>query len=96
MSEESIDQTLVDLARQSGVTDLSRVTTYKGYRPCGDDGGTKEVTIEVRERALRDGAHKWFIYAYDEQGRVATGNPDATLRDAIRGVHWAELDGPIE
>lgn len=71
--------------------ELYLVTTFKGDR-LRPDGARVEITIEVRDAGPNSGALRFHVYATDEDGRVATGNPSASLIDAISTTHWANLD----
>jgi hypothetical protein len=87
------EDVLKRLQQASGCFELAHVTTYKGYRSDGT-GQTSRVTIEVHDHGTAAGDLRYLVVATDERGRVAAGNPDASLDLAIGMVHWDELRKP--
>ena len=79
------------LVRLSGISDLGEVRTFKGFRK-HPSGATFEVTIEILDRGPASGPIRWSVTAVDEEGRLATGNPDPDLGVALIGTHWFDLD----
>jgi hypothetical protein len=84
------DEMLRKLTEVGGFAELYRITTFKGYRT-NKRGQTYEVTVELYDRGP-DHQYRYHIVATDEFGHMATGNPDATINDAIAFTHWENLD----
>jgi hypothetical protein len=85
-------QGLMDRIKRVGkIRELYEVRTFKGYRD-RPDGETKSVTVEVWDTGANASARRWHIHATDEDDRVATGSPDASLDVAISTTRWEKLD----
>lgn len=90
------EQLIGRLEELSGCFELSRVTTYKGFRH-HKDGGVRDITIEVRDSGKPEDPQRWNVKATDKDGRMATGNGAKQLDEALLIVHWYDLDeDPID
>ncbi|MGC2237120.1 MAG: hypothetical protein WA584_13220 [Pyrinomonadaceae bacterium] len=78
------------LKERSKCFELYEVTTYKGYRT-GKDGNVQDVNIEIFD-AGEGKSHRYHVEATTNDGKMATGNPQDSLNDAITLVHWQDLD----
>lgn len=95
MSDEITPEQVERLRRDIGASDLRDVdrrvvATFEGTRQ-RTDRQDKHIVVEV---GREDG--KWFVTATDEDGRVATGNPDSSLDVTLdlAALHWRKLDNP--
>ena len=86
LDERSFDR-LKELAE---LHEAYEVTTIKGYRS-DSLGSAREITIEIWDGGPST-PHRYHVIARDEDGRVATGNPEAELDLARQFVHWRELE----
>jgi hypothetical protein len=73
-------------------SELFQVTTFHAHRT-RKDGILQEVTIEILDAGeSADPRYRFQCNARGDDGRSATGNPEATVDTVISVVHWAELD----
>lgn len=79
--------------RQRGFFEMYEVSTFKGVRKTAE-GGMQELTVEGWDAGPDSGGERYAVMATDATGRIATGNPQDILRDALRVVHWFDLDNP--
>lgn len=87
------DTMFAELAKR-GFSETYKVSTFECYRE-REDGGMQEVKIEVLDRGPGAGDLRYTVRATDDESRLATGNPRDNLTDAVRGVHWYDLDKPV-
>ena len=72
---------------------IYHVTTFLAHRTRAD-GREQEVRIDILDSG--PGEYRFIVHARanddPEDDAFATGNPGATVEDAISMVHWAQLD----
>lgn len=80
------------LVRDTDLSETAQVTTFVGYRPA--DGGMQEVSVAVLDAGEGVVPDRYAVFARSEDGKVARGNPAATLDEAVSNMaaHWSELD----
>ena len=78
------------LKRAGGFSELYHATSFVGTRT-DVEGEERDVTIQLLD-AGPGVPERYLVYAEDELGRVATGEPAATIEAAIAQTHWHELD----
>ena len=83
------------LEQYAKTTEVSRATRFVGIRE-RPDGRSITVNIEIFDRGPSAGRLRWRVEATDDDIRFATGNPASTLMEALRDVHWAQLDRVTE
>lgn len=85
-----LPQMLDQLMRAGGFSELYQATSFVGTRT-DHEGEERDVTIQLLDAgpAVPD---RYLVYAEDELGRTATGEPAATIEEAIAQTHWHELD----
>lgn len=83
--------TVFNELRQRGFFEMYEVSTFKGYRNTAD-GGVQALTVEVWDRGPNSGGERYAVMVTDATGRIETGNPQDDLADALRLVHWRNLD----
>jgi hypothetical protein len=81
---DNLGEVIAKLEKASGIYELSKVTTFKGYLE-----GAGEIEIEVSERP---GNYHIFARTLDlEVEKTATGNSGDDLDTTISLVHWGDL-----
>ncbi|MEZ6184250.1 MAG: hypothetical protein R3F62_04465 [Planctomycetota bacterium] len=99
MKEQTMinDREVVDALASSGdLAEVARVVTYEGIRT-NKAGETHRVIVKCGEYMNLnnpDPSLRFYVEVTDEVGRVARGNPGPTPQEAIRFLHWEELDRP--
>ena len=93
MNDEDMFDVIQQAARENGVFDLVRVTTFKGHR-LDDHEHPREVTISVRDSGEAADPNRWFVLVTDEDGRSIGGDRATTLETAIQTTQWSRLDEP--
>ena len=75
--------------------DSAYVTELHGRRH-RKDGTDMAVIVKIRDYGA-DSPSRYYCVAEDEDGRIATGNPEKSIDTALALVHWSELDaaGPV-
>jgi len=84
------EQSFERLKKLAKLDEAYEVTTIKGYRT-DSLGSGREITLEIWDGGPST-PHRYHVIARDEDGRVATGNPEADLDLAMQLVHWRELE----
>ncbi len=92
MDEREMLATFESLKRFAKVHEVYQVTYFKGYRTTKQGDRELEVTFEIHDRGPNAGNLRYTVIATDEEGRMATGNPDVSIEMALRHVHWYDLD----
>lgn len=94
------DEQVYKALQDRGGIELSKVSFYHAWREGKPDvmlevhdygeSTSSRFTVIVRERPVDE----WDKALVEKRPghRVATGNPQATLRDALEGVHWYDVD----
>lgn len=86
------DEMFDAVKRASGASELSEVVAiYRGYRP-NPSGGTREITIEVRDSHDPSDEYRWYVEATDELGIKTRGNGERTLDLALVTTQWKQLN----
>lgn len=67
----------------------SVIGTYKVYHDLGK--GPIEVTVIVLDAGPAAGLVRYSVQARTEDGRLATGNPQADVELALNHVDWSDL-----
>ncbi|MDQ6885098.1 MAG: hypothetical protein M3077_12840 [Candidatus Dormibacteraeota bacterium] len=93
-SKRPATEALELVKKASQVSDLHQVTTFKGTRK--DKGGVvRDLTVEIMDMG-GDSQRRFRVTATDSGGRTASGNPGATLEQALEAVRWSDLDAPMQ
>lgn len=75
-----------------GLTEVSEIHTFTGYRERPDGSMGTETTVVIRDTGPAD-IHRWNVSATDEEGHAIHSNEyDADLDTAILTLRWYELD----
>ncbi len=82
------------LAAQAKCVELYEVTQLHGIR---NDAQKRQVEVDfvVLDRGEGTGPGRFYVTAEDDFGRIASGNPAGTLREAVANVHWHDLDEDV-
>lgn len=73
--------------------DFSEVYSKKvfvGYRE-RKQGGSQKVYIELLDAGPNE-SNRYHVRAWTEDRKRAAGNPRETVREALIGIHWWDLD----
>lgn len=94
------DDQVFKALRDRGGIELSKVSFYHAWRE-----GKPNVLLEVHDSGESTSSRfavivrerpedEWTEALMEERPghRTATGNPEATLQDALEGVHWYDVD----
>jgi hypothetical protein len=92
MNDSEMLTTFEFLRHHAGLHDIYEVTTFKGTRPTNGGDGEREVTMEVHDRGFVAGSHRYTVIATDEEGHVAIGDPDVSIKLAMTHIPWHDLD----
>ena len=70
------------------IEELYEVKTFTGYRK------NKSVTVRILDLGsdCENPLIRFMCEVEQEDGKKATGNNRQSVRDAIAGVHWTDLD----
>jgi hypothetical protein len=79
-------ETIGHIERELGMSETSRVTTFRGIRKDAD-GSLRETTVEVLDAGKRAKGRRYAVNLRFEGGREGViGNPAATLDEALADV----------
>ncbi len=79
-------ETIGHIERELGMSETSRVTTFRGIREDAD-GSLRETTVEVLDAGKRAKGRRYAVNLRFEGGREGViGNPAATLDEALADV----------
>lgn len=84
---------MLDAVMQAaGANEGYEVRTFLVYLPRGI--GSREVRVEVLDAGSDAGSQRYTVTATatDNEDTTTTSNPGGTLKEALHGVHWRELD----
>ncbi|HEX2183806.1 MAG TPA: hypothetical protein VHH10_16100 [Rubrobacteraceae bacterium] len=71
------------IERELGMSETSRVTTFRGIREDAD-GGLRETTVEVLDAGKRAKGRRFAVnLRFEGGGERVIGNPAATLEEAL-------------
>lgn len=88
---QSASRNLVEGLALAGLNRIAVETRLRAYRTA-DLGGVQPVLIVVHDFGPNAGDHRFHVVArIDGTCSTATGNPAATLRQAIAAVQWGDL-----
>ena len=89
MSEAEI---INHLKRVSGFFEVYHKTSFECYRKA-KDGSEQEVLVEILDAGPDvDPQRRYQCVATTKDGKIATGNPAASIDVALSIVHWHDLD----
>ncbi len=72
--------TIEEIKQVAGFYEVYHKSTFEGYR-VGKDGEPQRVTIEILDAGLGVPGKRYHCKAISEDGKKATGNAGATVRD---------------
>ena len=79
-------QTIGHIERKLGMSETSRVSTFRGVREDAD-GRLRETTVEVLDAGKRAKGRRYAVnLRFEDDGEAVIGNPAATLDDALADV----------
>ncbi len=89
MSEAEI---INHLKRVSGFFEVYHKTSFECYRKA-KDGSEQEVLVEILDAGSDvDPQRRYQCVATTKDGKIATGNPAASIDVVLSLVHWQDLD----
>lgn len=77
-----------ELERWGKLSEVTHRTSFHGYL----GKSMKDVFIDIFDRGPGAGSLRYYCKATTEDGKMATGNPDAEVKMAIANVHWYDLE----
>jgi hypothetical protein len=77
--------------KKHGFIEISHKTSFVGYRKT-EQGGAYRVSIDILDAGEGAGNIRYHCVPTREDGKIAAGNEASSIEDAIRLVHWWELD----
>jgi hypothetical protein len=82
-----------ELKKHAGFFEVHHQTTFECVRTA-ENGETQEVTVEILDAGpnVRPAKLRYHCRATTTDGKMATGNPEESIEDAILHVHWWDLD----
>lgn len=85
-------ETIAELKKVAGFSEVYHTTSFRCFRHA-KDGGVQEVTVEIYDAGPDvDEDLRYSCAAHSDDGKVASGNPGATIGVALATVHWWDLD----
>jgi hypothetical protein len=92
LSMDTEDERALDvLLTGAGFFEAYLEKTFVAHRHL-KSGGVQTVTIRVLDAGPKDPHSRFLCEARSDDGKGASGNPMATIGDALAVVHWYELD----
>jgi len=94
-SKENIMDTrkvLAELKKLAGFFEVYQKTTFSCVRH-DKNGNTQEVDVDICDAGPdADPLLRYSCVARSQGEKMATGNPDSSICEALHGVHWHHLD----
>jgi hypothetical protein len=79
-------ETIGRIERELGMSETSRVTTFRGIREDAD-GSLREIAVEVLDAGKRAKGRRYAVnLRFEGGGEAVIGNPAATLDEALADV----------
>ena len=79
-------ETIGHIERELGMSETSRVTTFRGIREDAD-GSLREITVEVLDAGKRAKGRRYAVnLRFEGGGEGIVGDPAATLDEALADV----------
>jgi hypothetical protein len=79
-------ETIGHIERELGMSETSRVTTFRGIRE-DTDGSLREITVEVLDAGKRAKGRRYAVnLRFEGGGEGIVGDPAATLDEALADV----------
>jgi len=79
-------ETIGHIERELGMSETSRVTTFRGIREEAD-GGLREIAVEVLDAGKRAKGRRYAVnLRFEGGGEDVVGDPAATLDEALADV----------
>jgi hypothetical protein len=79
-------ETIGHIERELGMSETSRVTTFRGIREDAD-GSLREITVEVLDAGKRAKGRRYAVnLRFEGGGEGIVGDPAATLDEALTDV----------
>ena len=94
MNDKKMLDVVRQAARENGVFELVRVTTFKGLRLDVHDH-PREITITVRDSGEAADPNRWYVLVTSEDGRSVSGERATEIEAAIQTIPWSELDARL-
>ena len=87
-----IDQARALMIRDGDMFKVAYVTTFEGYRR-NAKGEDQNMRVKIGDLGSTvDASLRYQCQAFSGDGRTATGNPGATVREVISSVNWNQFD----
>jgi hypothetical protein len=79
-------ETIGRIERELGMSETSRVTTFRGIREDAD-GSLREIAVELLDAGKRAKGRRYAVnLRFEGGGEAVIGNPAATLDEALADV----------
>lgn len=76
-----------------GVYDTYQIISKFQFHRRAKNGESQIVTVEILDAGPNSNKHyRYHCFARANDGRIAAGNPDSSVQNALSCMHWEYLD----
>jgi hypothetical protein len=84
-------EAIEEIKKHVGIHEVLHKTVYECYRET-PNGGDQKITVEIADSGPGVVPKRYHCRVISDMGKKATGNPGATIAEALDNVHWQDLD----